>query len=587
MDNLKTFYNLVYRKHFKDCIDKSNAVHKDIESILLCGDIQNDSFKDVIHLIEQKVKSELDGELSENIHKGNLDDLYFAENSISLNKNSIDEVTERRQINDVLLNSEPLKNPFKQIIITSNVMLTLPRNFDNFNFENKHLLNMNEIQENWYDHPIPLDINDGSNEIIYGLVNLNKAVKTETNEKVAVILSVSVTHNSINQIAKEYIQLKLSDKDVSSLDIYIFTEDECNLLTQILDENDKELQETLGVSGKYGRHYSFLKAITPLFKQVINGDIKATFKIDLDQVFPQKKLKEITGKYAFDNFKSKRWGASGIDRNGRKIRLSMAAGGLVNESDIDSYLFTPDVKKPGEDVNVEQLFFNSARPQYISTIAEICKQYECKDECIMRYHVTGGVNGILLDDLIKFRPFTPSFFTRAEDQGYLLSVINKEIDGEYMRCAHIDKFVMRHDKQAFLSESLKAFEIPKSVGDFERMLIFSHYSYDILRCGDYIKNEIYPFTGCFILKQPYTILLLRTFARLLRLNEADCNIFLESFIPRITTLINQINNKNLESIYIKERDAYDRYYDMLADGLDKNKKDQLYTVFQSAKFSAN
>lgn len=585
MNNLNALYKLVYQKHFSDCIDQSNSIHKDIENILLCNEVKNKEFNDVINLIAQKANDELDGQASESIKKGILDDLYFAENQLSLDTESIDKVTERRSIKNVKLNSKPISNPFKEMIITSNIMLTLPRDYNAFDFENKHLIDMYENQENWYDHPIPVDIEDQSNEIIYGLTNLNKAIKTETDEIVTVILSVSVTHNSLNQIAKEYIDAKLSGNDVSSLNIYIFTEDECNKLTKILDKKDKDLHDTLGVSGKYGRHYSFLKAITPLFKAVVNENIKATFKIDLDQVFPQKQLKNATGRYAFDNFKSKRWGASGIDRNDRKVRLAMAAGGLVNENDIDIYLFTPDVKEPMGDLSAEQYFFNSSRPQYVSTIAEICAQYKNEKECITRYHVTGGMNGILLVDLIKFRPFTPSFFTRAEDQGYLLSVINKEVDGEYIRCAHLDKFVMRHDKHTFLSEHLQSFEIPKSIGDFERMLIFSHYSYDILKCGDYIKSEIYPFTGCFVLKRPYTILLLRTLARLLQMNEEDGGIFIESFIPRISTLINGIDNNDLRNIYIKERNAYDKFYDMLENGIDKDKKDKLYKVFESAKFS--
>lgn len=247
-------------------------------------------------------------------------------------------------------------NPFKQMIITSNIMLTLPKDYDSFDLKNKYLINTEEQQENWYDHPIPLDVNDESNEIIYGLTNLNKAIKTETDEIVTVILSISVTHNSINKIAKDYVKSKLSGEDISNLNIYIFTEDECNKITEILDEKDIDLKDTLGVSGKYGRHYSFLKAITPLFKQVVNNDITATFKIDLDQVFPQEKLMDITGRYAFDNFKSARWGAIGVDSNGKKVRLAMAAGGLVNENDIESNLFTPDVKEQKGDLTAEQYF---------------------------------------------------------------------------------------------------------------------------------------------------------------------------------------------------------------------------------------
>jgi len=585
MDKLSTLYNLLYKKHLRNFIDENNIIHKDIENILLCKKAENKQFNQVIKLIEQKVCCEISDEVTDKLAKGDLGDLYFEENKIAINDESINKISELRSVDNLELNESHITNSYKQVVITSNILLTLPKDYDNFQFTSKSLIDMNEQQENWYDHPIPLDIDDKSNEIIYGLTNLSKSIKMETDEIVMVILSVSVTHKSLNLIAKEYIQSKLYDKDVSNLDIYIFTEDECNQLTKTLDSNDKDLQSTLGVCGRYGRHYSFLKAITPLFKQVVNNDVTATFKIDLDQVFPQKELKKATGKYAFENFMSKKWGARGTDSIGRSIKLSMAAGGLVNESDIDDYLFIPDVKKPKDNLNIEQLFFNSSRPQYVSTVGEICKQYASENECIIRYHVTGGVNGILVDDLVRFRPFTPSFFTRAEDQGYLLSVINKEVDGEYMRCAHLDKFVMRHDKEAFLSEDLKHFEIPKSVGDFERMLIFSHYSYDILGCGDLIKQELFPFTGSFVLRRPYTSLLLRLLTRLLSLSETDGNVFLQSFIPRITELINNIDNSVLRNTYVKEKDAYDRYYDMLLVGIDGNVKEKLSEIFKSARIN--
>ena len=47
------------------------------------------------------------------------------------------------------------------------------------------------------------------------------------------------------------------------------------------------MREVFGVDGAYGRHYTFLKAIAALWQVLIDPGVRGTFKIDLDQVFPQ------------------------------------------------------------------------------------------------------------------------------------------------------------------------------------------------------------------------------------------------------------------------------------------------------------
>lgn len=55
------------------------------------------------------------------------------------------------------------------------------------------------------------------------------------------------------------------------------------------------LKEVFGVDGEYGRHYSFLKAIAPLWQIIADRRKIGTFKIDLDQVFPENELAGETG----------------------------------------------------------------------------------------------------------------------------------------------------------------------------------------------------------------------------------------------------------------------------------------------------
>ncbi len=550
-------------------VDENNSFHRDVKKIIQGNiDLENVELKNIYNILANQIEKEDTTNYSFN--------LVNSKNDI---ESLITDVRNKRKVSNVNNNDCVITNPYKEIVLTSNILLTMPDDYDNFEFDLKGELILDEEQTNWYDHPTPLDIDDSANEILYGIKNLSDALKYETDEKVVVILSVSTTHNSINKISKQYIQQKLKKLNIDNLILYVFTEDDCIDLINIIDKENINLKETFGVSGFYGRHYSFLKAIVPMYQKVFDTSVKATFKFDLDQVFPQKELKEVTGHYAFERFIDNRIGCTGVDYKGNSIKLSMFAGSLVNENDIQKDLFYPDVTKPNDNPNIEEMVFNSKRPQYISTIAEMSKQYKDKNEASQRIHITGGMNGILLDDLVKYRPFTPSFITRAEDQAYLLSVFNKEIDSEYLRVLHLDKFVMRHDKQAFLSDKLECFAIPKSVGDFERTLLYSHYAYDILGNGDEIKEYFMPFTGEFIRKNPALTVTMRMISKLLLLNEEDGNIFINSFNKRIANIINKINSGELKAMYNKEERAYNEYYDFILNNKDKEKTEEIKNVF--------
>jgi hypothetical protein len=187
-----------------------------------------------------------------------------------------------------------------------------------------------------------------------------------------------------------------------------------------------------------------------------------------------------------------------------------------------------------------------------------------KQNCIQRVHVTGGTNGILIDRLFRYRPFTPSFFGRAEDQAYIMSILDR--DDTDLAYVHEAGLLMRHDKEAFAQEAMKAAKIGKLVGDYTRILLFSAYS-DLLNAENFrIKQWLDPFTGCFISKLPITVVYLRFALKAMSFFEAgkvDEGIeFIDNGSRRIGETINFIEH-DFESQYRTEQAGWELYYDIL------------------------
>ena len=496
-----------------------------------------------------------------------IQEIFFPENLLDYEKTAED-IREKRRVRITQKSESQIKNPYKEILITANALLTMPGDADNLSGNFMEKIDFNEKQKYWYDHPVPIDAPDSENEIIYGLTKLNESLSVETEEKVTVVLSVSCTHDSLNTIAKDYLREILKNYKLDRINVYAFTEDDVGKMLNLIFPGDNasygNIKETIGVQGKYGRHYSFLKAVAAFWKYYVDSSIKGVFKIDLDQVFDQTALMKFTGKYAFENFKDDFWGASGTDSNGEEVRLGMIAGSLVNDYDIDKSLFTPDVKKPEPpEMTYDKFIFNSQKPQYISTVAEMGTRYKKGDNPIIRYHVTGGSNGILVEDLISYKPFTPSFIGRAEDQAFILSVIDKKVDGKYLRYYHNDSLVMRHDKHSLVKRTIEKSETSKMVGDYERILLFSYYVDKILNKYDYVKEEMFPFTACFISKIPYIIIYFRALLKaysLAEANETDTKNFLLNLSERLNDVIDHIDNSYYYKHYFKEKQAWEEFY---------------------------
>jgi hypothetical protein len=514
---------------------------------------------------------------------------------------AIELLRKNRQIKILKSNSSPVLNPAEEILFTSNILITIPSVFtsiDNLviNAELKEALQqiVQEEQMYWYDHPIPVGAAPENNEVLYGLEGLDRTVAFEkerhtvaADNKVTCVFSVSVTHEGLHGIAKEYLEEELrKEKNIQHLDVYIFTEaDTVKLIREVLipaaekyecTEDHSLLYAVIGVDGEYGRHYSFLKAIAALWQVFINPAVKGTFKIDLDQIFTQKELAEQSGYSAFEHLKSSLWGAEGIDSDGNSVELGMIAGALVNKKDCDESLFCPDVRFPDKEIKEDKLIFNSILPQALSTEAEMMTRYTDRQPdgikgCIQRIHVTGGTCGILVDSLRRHRPFTPTFIGRAEDQAYIFSVLFSDKQRK-LRYVHKDGLIMRHDKEDFAGEAIKSAATGKMIGDYIRILMFSYYIRVLPWSFDDIKKAIDPFTGCFVSKIPLTIVYLQLalqaasfFNDNTRVKNGEGFEFLQAGVKRLHEKIQGLVVEPCPLIerFQRERQGWNFYYNIL------------------------
>jgi hypothetical protein len=504
---------------------------------------------------------------------------------------------EKRTITITQLNPTPITDPARQMLFTANALLTIPPAHTSlyelpFSDELRARLSkiVKEPQIYFYDHPMQIGAEEEKNEVLYGLRALDSAFAFEKHRgnmsrrgRAQCVLSVSVTHSGLKDIAKSSLeQVFARSEPFSTIDVYVITEaDTQSIIAEILapaaeyylQRKDADVcLEVFGVDGNYGRHYSFLKAVAPFWSILIQPEIRATFKIDLDQVFPQKELVTETGASAFEHFKSPLWGARGMDFRGKSVKLGMIAGALVNAHDIDKSLFTPDVPYPGAPQSADEYIFFSMLPQAISTEAEMMTRYnqdsiDGTHACIQRIHVTGGTTGILTDSLRRHRPFTPSFIGRAEDQAYILSTLYHP--GIGLCYVHKDGLIMRHDKETFAQEAIQSAYIAKLVSDYVRILYFSAYAGILTKDIRAIKDIVNPFTGCFVSIIPATVVYLRfalKAAALFADHRVDQGIeLIKSGARRITEALDFVDGtpSMLARQYEKERLGWNLYYDTL------------------------
>lgn len=499
----------------------------------------------------------------------------------------------RRSVSLTRNNPNPITRPLDELLFTSNVLLTLPESAEKLSslglpaeLEARIAEVMDEPQIYFYDHPIHIGVELEANEAFYGLRGLEEAIAFEKERgRVArgsrgtVILSLSVTHEGLHSVARDYLAAELKKAPpFEHLQVYLFTELEArtvvdSLLKEYLPTGEAEaVRAVFGVDGEYGRHYSFLKGVAAVWQVFVDPRLRGTFKIDLDQVFPQEELLQQSGESALDHFCTPLWGAVGRDVQGREVELGMIAGALVNEKDIGKGLFTPDVPIPEEAPAGEAAVFFNKLPMALSTRAEMMTRYNRGEEidgetrALHRIHVTGGTNGILLESLRRYRPFTPSFVGRAEDQAYLLSVF---FDGPpSLRYLHKPGLIMRHDKEAFAGASIAAAEHGRFVGDLARTLLFTKYAEALPWGFEKIKDEIDPFTGCFVTRRRYTVVFIRLVlkaASLVHSGKAkEAAKLLEIAEGKLTPLLpGEEGSLDVAQAYRQEKAGWQGFYDAL------------------------
>ena len=513
------------------------------------------------------------------------------------------ELRNRRTVRDLSLSPDPLGRPAEEVLFSANVLLTVPPE----GWEPSELGLREEISQGlaqalreeqtyWYDHPIQIGTSPEQNEILHGLKGLSDALIFEkrrgnarSEDRLDVALSVSVTHPGLHGLARTYIEDEVrKERGIRDLDLYVFTEDETVRLVEDflcpaarrfgLEGTDPTfLSGIFGVDGPYARHYNFLKAAAALWQVVKDPGIRATFKIDLDQVFPEEQLVREMRASAFDQLCTSLWGAQGRDSQDRPVSFGMIAGALVNQGDIDGGLFTPDVTLAQGPWPLDRWVFASQVPQALSTTAEMMARYgdpslDGKSRCLSRIHVTGGTVGIRVDSLRRYRPFTLSCIGRAEDQAYLMSVLCGP-DSPYLRYVHVPGLIMRHDKHAFAGQAIRTAATGKIVGDYERMLLFSHYAKALPWPMQETRACLDPFTGCFILPLPFSTALICLTLKALSLNPdtsekegVDPEELLRVGARRLGPLVERFEKDPgwMSRSYEQEREAWHGYYDILA-----------------------
>jgi hypothetical protein len=205
-----------------------------------------------------------------------------------------------------------------------------------------------------------------------------------------------------------------------------------------------------------------------------------------------------------------------------------------------------------------------------------------KGTCIRRFHVTGGTNGITLESLRRYRPFTPSFIGRAEDQAYILSTLTRP--GTRLAYLHQAGLIMRHDKKGFAQEAMESASVSKLIGDYVRIILFSAYAGVLTDDVSRLKETIEPFTGCFVSTIPTTVVYLRfgfKAASFFETGQDGQGIeFIKNGAERIGEALNFVKGKNslLKQCYEKEYPGWNLYYDILSAVEDALKKGDKFAL---------
>merc|ERR1711953_282578 len=138
---------------------------------------------------------------------------------------------------------------------------------------------------------------------------------------------------------------------------------------------------------------------------------------------------------------------------------------------------------------------------------------------------------------------------------------------------HKSGLIMRHDKEAFAAEAMEAARIGKMVGDYERMLLFSEYGKFASSDFDAVMDLVNPFTGCFCIPMPKTVMSLRFALKTLGFvadgATKDAVDFAIEGSPRVAACLDFTKREagkmsKMEEQWRREQQAWDVFYDSIA-----------------------
>ena len=138
-------------------------------------------------------------------------------------------------------NPRPIRDPAREVLFTSNVLLGLPLEGgagDPPGLDPVIAAAVNAArsapQRYWFDHPIPIGVGPAANELLHGLRGLDAAMRAEpapaglgrvpATRRLTCLLSVSATHAELRDVARRFVELELDGIDaLERLDVVVVT----------------------------------------------------------------------------------------------------------------------------------------------------------------------------------------------------------------------------------------------------------------------------------------------------------------------------------------------------------------------------
>lgn len=389
-----------------------------------------------------------------------------------------------------------------------------------------------------YDHPVPLFAPAEEHELIGCLKELDEDIAYEKecgvlpkDHVVTVVVSVSVTHPYLDDVAGRWLRELLGGAGYRHLRILFLTE---GALRWCQSELFMKEYPVFSVLGSYARHFNALKYFQLLLERGFG--LRAGFKLDTDEGIRSRELKEITGRSWFQTLCHPLWGGRATDWKGRTFELGVNEGEYVDSRDIDRLgyagaLREPDVKIPATLLGEELFFQKSLAHGRATTLYN-----RAGDNAPLSHPVVkGGGYGITNAALRLATPFAHSRTGRAEDQQFYFSAIANGVKGIFapnLRIAHYKSSVAKAEEKT---------EAGRLIGDLLRLLLF-HYL--IPAFG--VKEDVDPMPGVFAtrLARPLALfhLVYRSWCMHNRGKERVASELLQRGIPQLMEMVRLIDS---------------------------------------------